>query len=191
MDIVRLHERAMDETASLADSVRPEQMGLPTPCSDWDVRALLTHLVGGNMRWAALANGEPLTRGAARGSGPGADLLGDDPAAAYRRSAAVLHAAWQDPALLDRSFELPIGVVPGRAAMGVRLVETVAHAWDLAKATGQHPGFDPDIVATATRFAQSGLPADRPPGTPFAAPVPVADDLPAIDRLAAFLGRTP
>jgi len=170
MDIIGLHDRAVDGTARLVDGVGPEQMGLPTPCPDWDVRALLTHLVAGSCH---------------------ADLLGDDPAAAYRRSAAALHAAWQDPALLDRQFEIPIGILPGRAAFNVRLVETVIHGWDLAKATGQHPAFDPEVVRTAAQFAQSGLSGDRPPGAPFAPPVAVADELPEIDRLAAFLGRTP
>ncbi len=195
MDIVHLHERALDETTRLVGGVRPDQMGLPTPCVDWDVRALLVHLVGGNVRWAAMAEGEAMGRGPAEGKpvgrGPGVDLLGDDPAGAYRRSAAAVQAAWQDPALLDRPFELPIGVLPGRAALTLHLVETVAHAWDLAKATGQQPAFDPDVVEAAAHFTQSGMPGERPPGAAFAAPVPVADNLPEIDRLAAFLGRAP
>jgi uncharacterized protein (TIGR03086 family) len=191
MDIVGLHLRALDETARLVDGVRPEQMDLPTPCAGWDVRVLLAHLVGGNMRWAALPTGDPLTRGPASGGGAGADLLGDDPAGAYRRSATALQAAWRDPALLDRQFEIPIGVMPGRLAFQVRLVETVVHAWDLAKATGQHPEFAPEIVQTAIHFVQSSLPREQLPGSPFAPPVSVSDDLPAIDRLAALLGRTP
>jgi uncharacterized protein (TIGR03086 family) len=191
MDIISLHDRAVDETARLVDGVKPEQMDLPTPCAGWDVRVLLAHLVGGNMRWAALPNGDPLTRGPARGSGAAADLLGDDPAGAYRRSAAALQAAWRDPGLLDRQFEIPIGVMPGRVAFQVRLVETVVHGWDLAKATGQHPAFAPGIVETAIHFAQSSLPRERLPGSPFAPPVSVSDDLTEIDRLAALLGRTP
>lgn len=119
------------------------------------------------------------------------DLLGSDPAGAYRRSAAGLKAAWQDPALLDRTFDLPIGVLPGRAALTLHLVETVAHGWDLAKATGHQPAFDSAVVQAALRFTLAGAPGDRPPRAAFAPPVPVAGDLPAIDRLAAFLGRTP
>jgi hypothetical protein len=46
-------------------------------------------------------------------------------------------------------------------------------------------------VQAAAQFAHPTLPEDRPSGTPFAAPVPVADDLSELDRLAAFLGRTP
>ena len=191
MDIVYLHERALDETARLVDAVRPDQMGLPTPCSDWDVQALLAHLVGGNIRYAGVTRGEPIQRGPARGGGPSVDLLGDDPAGAYRRSAAAMDAAWRDPALLDRTFALPIGVLPGRAALTLHLVETVVHGWDVARATGQRPAFAPDVVRTAMQFTQASAPGDRPPGAAFAPSVPVADDLPEIDRLAALLGRTP
>ena len=187
MDIIRLHERALDEAARLVDGVRPDQMGLPTPCSDWDVRALIAHLVAGNVRFLDVAEGTPRPE-----RGPlTQDVLGDDPAGAYRRSAEALRQAWRDPARLDQQCELPFGVMPGRAALSMHLVETVAHAWDLAKATGQQPAFDPDVVQAATQFAHSTLPEDRPPGTPFAVPVLVADDLSELDRLAAFLGRTP
>lgn len=191
MDIVHLHKRALEATARLVDGVRHDQMGLSTPCSEWDVRALLTHLVGGNIRYAGLTRGEPIQRGPARGGGSSVDLLGDDPAGAYRRSAAELKAAWADPALLDRMFELPIGVVPGRAALNLHLVETIVHGWDLARATGQQPAFDPDVVGAVAHVAQSRLPGERPPGTPFAPAIPVAEDVPEIDRLAAYLGRMP
>ncbi len=191
MDIVGLHDRALDETARLVDTVQPDQLALPTPCSAWDVRALLTHLVGGNIRYAGLSRGEPIQREPARGGGPRVDLLGDDPAAAYRRSADELKAAWDDPALLDRTFELPIAVLPGRAALTLHLVETIVHGWDVAKATGQQPTFAPDVVRAATQFTQSGASGGRPPGAAFAPSVAVTDDLPEIDRLAAFLGRTP
>jgi len=70
-------------------------------------------------------------------------------------------------------------------------VETITHGWDLAKATGQRPAFDPDVMRAATQFVRPDAPGARPPSAAFAAPVPVADDLPELDRLAASLGRTP
>ncbi len=188
-DIVRLHERALDEAARLVDGVTPAQLDLPTPCSEWDVRALLTHIVGGNLRWVSVAQGTPVPRPSAQAARTGPDLLGDDPAAAYRRSAAALIEAWQDPALLDQQFDIPFGIMPGRAALTLHVVETVTHGWDLARATGQSPAFDPDVVRTALHFTQQTLPPSRPPGSPFAAPVPPPDDAPEIDRLAAYLGR--
>jgi len=93
------------------------------------------------------------------------------------------------PSWRDRTLMLLMWVSCLRVSevVALHLVETVTHGWDLAKATGQHPAFDPDVVRTAAQFTQG----ERPPSAAFAAPVPVADDLPEIDRLAALLGRTP
>src|SRR5436305_10885978 len=123
MDIVRLHERALDEAARLVGGVRPDQMGQPTPCSDWDVRTLIAHLVAGNVRFLDVAEGKPRPE-----RGPVTlDVLGDDPAGAYRRSAEALRQAWRDPARLDQQCGLPVGVMPGRAALSLHPVETAGH----------------------------------------------------------------
>jgi uncharacterized protein (TIGR03086 family) len=71
----------------------------------------------------------------------------------------------------------------------MHLQETVLHGWDLARATGQDPGFDPEVVEAAERLARSSMPERRPPGTPFADAVEAQPDASAIDRLAAFAGR--
>src|SRR2546423_2210737 len=113
MDIVRLHERALDETARLVGGVQPDQMDLPTPCSDWDVRTLIAHLVGGNIRFLDVAEGKPRPE---RGSVT-QDVLGDDPVGAYRRSAEALRQAWRDPARLEQHRQLPLAVMPARAAL--------------------------------------------------------------------------
>jgi len=187
MDIVQLHEQAVDETVRLVDGVRPDQMNLPTPCSDWDVRTLINHMASGNVRFAVL-----LSRGERMSSQPNpGGLLGDDPAGAYRRSADEAKQAWADPALLDKRFDLPFGRLPGRAALGMRLIEMVTHGWDLGKATGQQPQFNPAAVQMASDLARSSLPEDRPADMPFAAPAPVAGDASDLDRFAAYLGRTP
>ncbi len=186
MDIVQLHEQAVDETVRLVDGVRSDQMNLPTPCSDWDVRTLINHMASGNSRFVALIfRGERMSRQ----PNPG-DLLGDDPAGAYRRSADRAKQAWGDPALLDQMFNLPFGHLPGRAALGMRLIEMVTHGWDLGKATGQTTQFNPAAVQTASALARSSLPEDRTPDMPFAAPAPVHDDASDMDRFAAYMGRT-
>lgn len=184
MNVVELHERALDQAGTIVAGGGTDQLTTPTPCAGWDVRALLEHLVGGNWRSVAVAEGKPVERGsAARGS------VGDDPAGAYRASAEALKQAWRAPGRLEQLYELPFGRLPGQAALGMHLLETVAHGWDLARATGQVPAFDPAVVQAATEFAQRSLSGERPAGTPFAPAVTPPEDVPAIDRLAAFLGR--
>jgi uncharacterized protein (TIGR03086 family) len=193
MDIIELHERALDQAGATVDGVRDDQMSAPTPCTEWDVRALLAHLVGGNRRFIGIAEGVPPRRDQGAGGAPPDNivdgLLGTDPAQAYRESAEALKEAWRVPGRLEQLYELPFGRLPGSAALGMHLVETVAHGWDLARATGQEPGFAPEIVATASRLARASLGEDRPPGTPFAPPTAAPEGASEVDRLAAFLGR--
>lgn len=47
MDAVDLFERATELTLDRLGGVRPDQLALPTPCSEWDGRALVDHLTGG------------------------------------------------------------------------------------------------------------------------------------------------
>ena len=185
MDIVEQYERALAQAGQIVAGVSPDQFGSPTPCSEWDVRTLLEHVVGGNWNSAATAEGTPPQRGGT------ADLLGDNPAEAYQRSAEAAKRAWREPGRLDQLYEMPMGMRPGRAVVSVRLLETITHGWDLARATGQAPAFDDALVQAALAVAHANLGGERPPGFPFAPAVEVGEDLPAIDRLAAFMGRQP
>lgn len=184
MNIVEMEERALDQTRGLVAGVKPEQLDLPTPCSEWDVRTLLGHMIGGNWNTAATAGDGQVPPG--RSEDPGGS-----PEEAYRQSAEAAKQAWRQPGRLERMYEMPMGTLPGQAVLAVRLLETITHGWDLARATGQAPTYDEDLVQAAMAIAQANLGGERPPGFPFAPPVEVAYSLPAIDRLAAFMGRQP
>src|SRR5258706_11965135 len=47
LDPVALFERAAADAAAMACRVGSEQRHEPTPCTEWDVEALLAHMVGG------------------------------------------------------------------------------------------------------------------------------------------------
>jgi uncharacterized protein (TIGR03086 family) len=169
----------------MIDGVRPEQMALPTPCTEWDVRALLNHMIAGNKMAVAVAAGEPMPP-------LDSDFAGDDPAAAFADSARTADAALRAPGVMERTVRMRFGEVPGRTLAAMRFVDLLIHTWDLAKATGQAADLDPWLCETALAFSRERF-GDRPrqPGGAFAPEVPIAADAPACDRLAAYLGRQP
>src|SRR2546430_16812816 len=89
-DTLALLERALDQTAAVIAAIRAGQSGLPTPCPDWDVRALGRHLIGQDMRnFLVSARGET-----ADWQAP-ADELGEDWAAEFGDRAGRLLAVWR------------------------------------------------------------------------------------------------
>ena len=49
-DPIRLLDIGLDLAASIITDIGAEQRALPTPCSGWDVQALVQHLVGQDLR---------------------------------------------------------------------------------------------------------------------------------------------
>jgi uncharacterized protein (TIGR03086 family) len=173
--------RASAVTGDLIDRIAADQWTAPTPCTDWSVRDVVDHLVGMNLVFVAMFEESPMP---ARG----ADRLGADPAGAYRRSAAALQAAAARPGVLERSQATALGVATGADRLRWRIVDLLAHGWDLVQATGVAADVPDDLVEQALAFARAQLPG-QPRAGRFADPQPVRDDAPAIDRLAAFTGR--
>ena len=71
----------------------------------------------------------------------------------------------------------------------LRTIECLAHGWDVARATGRRLEVDDAVAERAVAHSlalMERLPPDR---TPFGPAQPVPDDAPAVDRLAALLGR--
>ena len=52
--------RAIDATGALIDGVKSDQWSDPTPCPEWNVRALVNHLVGGNRLFVRILSGEEM-----------------------------------------------------------------------------------------------------------------------------------
>ena len=177
---------ALDLTGELVGGVRADQWAGPTPCDEWTVADLVTHMVTGNYVFASILHGTPLAqaRSAAAVVQPGDDL-----AERYRDAAAKLVAALSQPGVLEQMFTIPVGTLPGVGAVHIRLVEMLVHGWDLAEATGQATAFPEGLVEPELAFTQVQLDALPPERRPFGPPQPVADSAPAILRLVACLGR--
>jgi uncharacterized protein (TIGR03086 family) len=165
------------------------ETSLPTPCPEYDVRTLLSHIIGGLNRIAIVGEG-----GDALAVAPWAgDVTDDGWLAAYRTATTRVNAAWADDARLDALVEVPWGKLPGRFALAGYVQEILAHGWDLAKATGQLTEGDPELASWALAGAKRILPPE-PRGAaeiPFGAVVPTAPQAGPYAQLAAWLGRQP
>ena len=177
-------EAAFDHTAAIVASVPEDRYAAATPCPDFDVRALMNHLVAGNLLFATAARGEPLDMTVFE-----QDHLGDDASAAYRASADRALESWRRPGVMEE--QLPFGGMQGSAVIQLHLTEELVHGWDLAFSTGGDTTMDPRLAEIALAGMQQ-VPAEMlRSGTAFGEAVAVDSDAPVHVRLVAFLGRDP
>ena len=185
MDDLELLERVLDKTGAVVAGVTPDQYGDPTPCPDYDVRALVNHITGWVQSFAAGANGRTSE------GDPNAHVAGADPGAEFRTAAAEVVDGWRTHGV-DRQVALMGGEMPGQMVLNMTIMEYLTHGWDLATATRQDIPYTEDEAEAALERAQATLPPQfRGEGQPFGDIVDVPDTAPAIDRFVGFLGRDP
>ena len=175
-------DRATATATAVVDAVTPQQYDEPTPCTDWTVRQLLNHLIGGTKMFTAIVTRGPAVDRAA-------DHVGPDHAASFRSAVGELRAAFAADGALDGVYQGPMGEAPGAMLMRMRVNEMMLHGWDLARATGQSTDLDPELAEECIGDIQRVQEAGR--AQPMFAPmqtVPAAAT--AADRLAATAGRT-
>ena len=178
--------RALDQIGELVTTTPADTLDRPTPCADWDVRALLDHLVGVHRRIAHVGAGGHFAEIPADHGG-----VHDHPAEIAAARADV-DRVWGDEAVLDRVLTVPWGTMPGRFVGFGYVQELTVHAWDLGAATGRTAGLDDELAGAVEDTAHRVLPAEPRGGDiPFGPPVAVADDAAPYERLVAWLGRDP
>ena len=151
MDVTTLHRRTVDGWLRTLEGVGHDQWTTATPCSDWDVRALVNHVTG-EERWI-----RPLLEGktiADVGDSLDGDLLGDRPTEAGGEAARDALAAVDELFAPNQQVHLSYGDEDAREYLTQIAADHLIHTWDLATATGQHATLDPEIVdAVAAWFA--------------------------------------
>lgn len=184
-DLRDLHRRAASEFDRRVQDIAQDQWELPTPCEDWDVRALVNHLVS-DSRWAPeLLAGATIDDVGDRFSG---DLLGDDPKSAWEDAIEAALAAFEDDGALERIVHLSFGDVPGAVYAEQRTTDLVVHAWDLARAIGADERLEAGLVEFCYDRARAQEDFIRASGL-FAEPPPVPAQADLQTRLLAFFGR--
>jgi uncharacterized protein (TIGR03086 family) len=181
--------RASDDFGARLRSVRDDQWGLATPCTDWTVRDLVNHVVVGGHVTAMLVHGATADEVIAQF---GRDAIGDDAPGAFEASVAGERAAFAEPGAMERIVHHPAGDIPGSMLLGFRFGDNVLHTWDLCRALGADETLAPDLVAASWELME-----------PMAAMIPsfgvfgtgpsglVGDDAPLQTRLLDLSGRRP
>jgi uncharacterized protein (TIGR03086 family) len=190
MGDVEMMRRVLDETQRVVDGIEPSQLHQPTPCSEWDVRAVLNHVTGGADMFAICVN-EGSIADDKLGQLVGGDNLGDDYKGSFKQAADRAITAFEQPDVADKMVTLPFGEMPAGIALRIAIFDVSVHTLDLARGSGQDVDVDPEVLAIALEVGKEMLgPELRGPGL-FGAEVTVPDDAPIADKVLAFAGRQP
>ena len=169
----------------LVHGIADDQWGNPTPCSDWDVRALVNHLVNEALWVRPLLDGMTIAEVGDRFDG---DVLGDDPAAAFDRAAAEAVAAASEPGATDRIVHISSGDTAAAEYLSQVFADFVVHGWDLARGIGADDTIDP-VHAASIYEEMSPMEDEMKTWGVYGGRVEVADGADVQTRLLALFGR--
>ncbi len=175
MNVPDLHRRALDEFARRVAAIPDDGWRVATPNPEWDVRALVNHLVGENRWTPPLLAGSTIDEVGDRFSG---DLLGDDPLSIWDDSSKEATRAVHEDGAMARTVHLSFGDVSAEEYVLQLFGDHLVHAWDLARAVGADERLDPELVMVCTKwFAEredlyraAGAIGERPDIAPEAGP---------------------
>ncbi|MCI2423361.1 TIGR03086 family metal-binding protein [Saccharopolyspora sp. K220] len=181
--------RAAAALAGIIRDTKPDQLDARTPCTEYDVRGLVNHLLfwGPSLEGAGRKETVPPPDGAEAD----VDLTGGDWAAALEAHLDRTVAAWSEPGAWEGTThmggptELPASLVGGMV-----VVELVVHGWDLAKGTGQTLALDDDLVAYVHDEVEKTAAQGRQMGV-YGAEIEVPQASSTLDRTLARTGRNP
>lgn len=163
-------QRALTQAADLLDTVTADDLARPTPCADWDVRALANHLIAQPRIFVTMLQGSPPGW---NGREDYTEQLGDE----LRTRGNALVNLWREvgeDAMLDPDWQA---------------AEVAVHTWDLATALGRPTAGLDEAVAQRALVTMDRVLGPVRKGRAFAdaRSAPAGSD--AYGHLAAYAGR--
>lgn len=177
-DLIDRHRRACAGFSRVAELVELDEWDRPTPCAEWDARALVEHVVGFH-EFLLL---RPLGVRAARPR--------SGPALRWTATTTALFGALATPGTLDRATDLPGGGQSSpRRMLAALTTDVLVHTWDLARTIDRSPELDLELCTAA--LDASGANELRRDSGMFGPAIAVAASADAPTRLVAWYGRDP
>jgi uncharacterized protein (TIGR03086 family) len=168
----------------LGDTIDVDQLGAPTPCTEFTVHDVLDHMIVLGGAFAHLFRGDTPPEASAPA------VYGRVPAAELRDTMDDLLAAVQSDGAMERILDTPIGRMDGETFARVVAFDGLVHGWDLAVATGRPYPVDPAVVEEVHAFAREAITDDLRATGMFAPATEPPTDASPIEALAAHSGRT-
>ena len=174
-DPLDLYDRASEwALAKIPDATT--KLDAPTPCDDWDVRALMNHMLDTQHYFVAAARGEDVSPP----SPTPPQLLSDDPTADFDRARTETLRTFGAPGVIEKTGP----------SLGIAFSDQLLHGWDLAKATEQDTTMPEGLPEAAYEMIHGRFTDEQRKGV-FKPEVAVAPDASARDKLLAYTGRDP
>ncbi|MGH3655911.1 MAG: TIGR03086 family metal-binding protein [Micromonosporaceae bacterium] len=162
--------------------ITDDQLDNPTPCAEYDIRALLNHLFDGVVTFQARARKESTEMS------PTKDYLTGDWRTAFEAEVGTLVKEWSQPGALEGTSG-PMNM-PQQVLAQMAIGDLAVHGWDLARATGQQHEVESATAETLLAGLMEMAPMAREAGA-FGEAVEVPEDAPVFTRLLGVTGRDP
>jgi uncharacterized protein (TIGR03086 family) len=159
-------------------NLTPQDQPKPTPCAHFTAHELAEHLLGSLAQVGSMAGGAALTV-------PDQGSLEDKVSVLAGQAV----DAWR-AVDLDGTVPGPGGKdVPAMFLASILPLELLLHGWDLAQASGQQLKVSDEVVSYVHDLSRGVISQGR--GSSFSDEITPAADADAVERFAAYAGRTP
>lgn len=194
-NLLELFLAAQNAFSERVHAIADDQWHASTPATEWDVAALVAHIVDED-RWVApLIHGHDLDAAGKIVAGmrelPVDGGVGSDFVQAWDEASRAAADAFGEDGALDRSVALSRGATPARDYIGEMIFDHLVHAWDLGTAIGFAGTPLPAEVVEVVYGVAKGMGDLSALGDFFKPAVPVPDDASTLDKLVGLTGRNP
>jgi uncharacterized protein (TIGR03086 family) len=182
VEVVEALGLALESQCELGEVLMSSDLSRSTRCPGWSVLDVMNHSIGVTLKFAEFATGatdRPRT--------PSGDLIGGRLGPALRMGADISRTAWST-ADMSRECHLPFGVVSSETAVGINLVDVLAHGWDVGEFGDVVFSCPDEVWRTGLTMARRLIGDDRDP-LHYGPEVIVPDDAPTQRRFLGYLGR--
>ena len=172
-DLLELFGRASEWTLGKVAGAGG-QLNAKTPCDDWAVHDLMSHMLDTQHYFVASAQG----REASPPSSTPTTAIGDDPVADFEQARAETLQTFGAAGVIDKTGP----------SLGIAFSDQLLHGWDLARATGQDETMPAGLPEAAYKIIHGRFTDEQRKGI-FKPEVTVPADASAQEKLLAYTGR--